>query len=65
MSTKELDLTSGNPKAADGGVVMRIRFVCEGKRTEQLYKLVYRSNGRLLDREKSDLNGNRLPDGKE
>jgi hypothetical protein len=64
QSTGVFSMTSGNAKAADGGVVFRIRFTCEERRTEKLYKLVFRPRG-LVDREKSDLNGNRLPDGKE
>jgi hypothetical protein len=58
-------LTSGNLKADQGGVVFRIRFTCEARRTEKFYKLVFEPGRKLVDREKSDLNGNRVPDGKE
>jgi hypothetical protein len=59
------ELNSAVPNADQGGIVLRIQFVCEARRTQQLYKLVFRPGGKILDREKSDLNGNRVPDGKE
>ena len=35
-----------------------------GRVSERFYKLIFRNDG-FVDRQKSDLNGNRVPDGKE
>jgi hypothetical protein len=65
MQLPEFAYETADPKAASGGIVFRIVFACGQKRYDRTFKLFFREGGRILDREKSDLNGNRIPDGKE
>ncbi len=46
------------------GVVLHITSTCAGKTDDRMYKLFFLDSG-FVDRGKSDLNGNRVPDGKE